>query len=563
MNRNTELANIYAPTTNIQRSRFPMSQNIKTTFNMGDLIPFYVDSDILPADTMQYNFSCVIRQTTSATPTMDNAIADIYFVAVPWRLVWDSTKEFFGENKTGAWYSSTEKLIPQLETPSGGASKGTIMDYVGIPTGIAGLKFSALPIRAITITYNELFRDQNLIAPDTEYKDDTDRTASNTVSALGGAPYKVAKRHDYFTSLLPSSQKGPAVTIPVGPSSAPVMGTGLALGLTNGVNDYGITGSLNNASQSYLGTKTEFYNVATGTTAPNTTWQNNGTQYALGVTTDASKSGLVADLSNAFSATINAQRLAYQTQRILEKDARGGTRYIEIIANHFLTTSPDARQQRPEYLGGKSIPINMTAVPQTSSTDAISPQGNLSAYSHTVDSDYMFTKSFTEHTIILGFVCVRQLKHSYNQGLARQWSRRRRLDVYWPALCHLGEQAVLNKEIYAQGPSAININTGNPYDEETMGFQERWAEYRQKNNIISGAFRTTYAQSLDFWHMGDDYNSLPVLSQQFIEETPDFLDRTLVVNHTVEDQYLMDAEVSIMATRPMSLHSVPGLVDHF
>lgn len=559
MNRNTELANLYAPTTNIQRSRFPMSQNIKTTFNMGDLIPFYVDSDILPADTMQYNFSCVIRQTTSATPTMDNAIADVYFVAVPWRLVWDSTKEFFGENKTGAWYSSTEKLIPQLETPAGGASKGTIMDYVGIPTGIAGLKFSALPIRAITITYNELFRDQNLIAPDTEYKDDTDRTASNTVSALGGLPYKVAKRHDYFTSMLPSSQKGPAVTIPVGASSAPVIGNGTSIGLNNGNLDVVIgpdnTGKIFNASNTYAG-------QPIGTALPTTT-----TGYidykSFGLSTDPTKSGIIADLSSAFSATINAQRLAYQTQRILEKDARGGSRYIEVIANHFLTTSPDARQQRPEYLGGKSIPINMTAVPQTSSTDAISPQGNLSAYSHTIDSDFMFTKSFTEHTIILGFVCVRQLQHSYNQGLARQWSRRRRLDVYWPALCHLGEQAVLNKEIYAQGPSVINANTGNPYDEETLGFQERWAEYRQKNNVISGAFRTTYAQSLDFWHMGDDYNSLPVLSQQFIEETPDFLDRTLVVNHTLEDQYLMDAEVTIMATRPMSLHSVPGLVDHF
>lgn len=529
---------------------------------MGDLIPFYIDSDILPADTMRYHFSCVIRQTTSISPTMDDAIADVYFIAVPWRLTWDSTKEFFGENKTGAWYSSTEKLIPQLETPTGGAQKGTIMDYCGIPLGIAGLKFNALPIRAITLAYNELFRDQNLIAPDTEYHDDTDRTASNTVSALGGVPYKVAKTHDYFTSALPSAQKGPAVTIPVGASSAPVtvFGDGKTLGLTNGTQDF----SFIVGSQRDLGVNTTSYNQTVGYNT-GTSFGNVTAGLGAGVTTDATKSGLtgIADLSSAFSATINAQRLAYQTQRILEKDARGGTRYIEIIANHFLTTSPDARQQRPEYLGGKRFPINMTAVPQTGSTDAVSPQGNLAAYSHTVESDFMFTKSFTEHTIIIGFICVRTLKHTYNQGLARQWSRRRRLDVYWPALCHLGEQAILNKEIYAQGPSAININTGIAYDEETFGFQERWAEYRQKNNMLSGAMRTTYATSLDFWHMGDDYSALPVLSQQFIEETPNFLDRTLAVAHTVEDQYLMDGVVNITATRPMSLHSIPGLVDHF
>ena len=562
MNRNTELKNLYAPTTSIQRSRFPMSQNIKTTFNMGSLIPFYVDADIYPGDTMQYKFSCVIRQTTSLNPSMDNAWADIYFVAVPWRLTWDSTKQFFGENKTGAWYQATEKVIPQLETPTGGAQKGTIMDYCGIPLGIAGLKFSALPIRAITLTYNELFRDQNLIAPATEYTDDTDRTASNTTSELGGTPYKVAKLHDYFTTCLPGAQKGQPVTIPVGSSSAPVsvFGDGKVLGITDGTS-LGVI--YRHASDGWL-SGTSQTNKTLGSATDNTNTTYFGNNKGFGLTSDASKSGIIgiADLSSAFSATINAQRMAYQTQKILEKDARGGTRYTEIIQNHFLTTSPDARLQRPEYLGGKRIPINMTAVPQTSSTDSTSPQGNLSAYSHTIDSDFMFTKSFTEHTIILGFICVRQ-QHSYNQGLARQWSRRRRLDCYFPALAHLGEQAILNKEIYCQGPSAININTGLAYDEETFGFQERWAELRQKNNLITGAFRTTYAQSLDFWHYGDDYSSLPVLSQNFIEETPDFLDRTLAVAHTTEDQYLMDAEVSIMATRPMPLHSVPGLVDHF
>lgn len=547
MNRNSENHFANVPKNKMERSTFTMNQGIRTTFNMGDLIPFYVDLDILPGDTMQYDFTAVIRQSTPIYPTMDNSFLDVYFFAVPWRLVWNRTKEFFGENKNGAWAQTTEYLIPQLTTPEGGALKGTVMDYMGIPINRTGIKFSALPIRAYTLCYNEHFRDQNLIAPITEYDDDTDRTADNILGELGGKPFKVAKFHDYFTSCLPNAQKGQAVNLPIG-TTAPVIGDGKVLGLTDGSVEYGLRSHIN-TSDYLLGDSTisgaELPVTAMGNAQPPTT--------GMGVSTDSEKSGLIADLTNAVAATINAQRLAFATQRILEKDARGGTRYNELILNHFGVTSPDARQQRPEYLGGKRIPITMNQVAQTSSTDSVSPQGNVSAYSLTSDHDRMFTKSFTEHTIILG-LCVARQQHSYNQGLARMWSRRRRLDVYWPSMAHLGEQAVLNQEIFAQGTDQ---------DSETFGFQERWAEYRTKMNLNTGAFRTTYAQSLDSWHYGDHYLNLPGLNESWINETKEYLDRTLAVTSSLEDQYLMDSIVHIRATRNLPLYSVPGLQDHF
>lgn len=531
MSRNEELHFMKAPQVGIERSTFKMCQNIRTTFNMGDLIPFYVDLDVMPGDTFKFDMSVVIRQSTPIYPTMDNSFLDTYFFAIPWRLVFNKTKEFFGENKSGAWTQTTEYLIPQLTTPTGGAAKGTIMDYMGIPLNVAGIPFSALGVRAYVLTYNEWFRDQNLIAPATEYADEVDRTASNTNTTLGGKPFKAAKFHDYFTSCLPDAQKGNAVTLPIG-TTAPVSGVPQITIQSTGNSSPMAAGALNAGSNPVL-----YMDGQTGAAYTKVT----------------NFFGLTADLSQAVAATINAQRMAFATQRILEKDARGGTRYTEVIKNHFHVNSPDARQQRPEYLGGKRIPITMNQVPQTSSTDNTSPQGNLAAYSHTVDSDRMFTKSFTEHTIILG-LCVARQNHSYDQGLNRMWSRRRRLDIYWPSLAHLGEQAVLNKEIFAQG---------NTTDNETFGFQERWAEYKYKPNLNTGAFRTTYAQSLDSWHYGDSYATLPGLNQAWIEETKDYLDRTLAVTSSVEDQYLADILVDIQATRPMPLYSIPGLVDHY
>lgn len=567
MNRNNEAHFNEAPTVGIQRSGFPISFNHKTTFNLGQIIPFYVDMDILPGDTWKLNCSYVIRLSTPIKPFMDNLYVDTYFFACPWRLVWEHTKEFFGENTYGAWSATTEYVIPQLETPTGGAAKGTLMDYMGIPTGVAGLKFSSLAIRSYVLTYNQHFRDQNLIAPLTDYNDDTDRTASNTTTELGGLPCKAARFHDYFSSMLPEAQKGGnglvgPVNIPVG-TTAPVIGNGKALGLLTNVssdNFFLANGGYNGRSKLAAATPTAAQGIpAVGV---NPAAESGDWNKFVGVQSNPAKSGLIADLSQAIGATVNAQRLAFATQRILEQFARGGTRYVEIVKSFYHVTSPDARQQRVEYLGGGRQPLNVQQTIQTSATDNTSPQGNLAAYSHTVNSDRMFTKSFTEHTIILGLMVIRQ-DHTYNQGLAKQWSRRRLLDVYNPKLCHLGEQPVLNKQWYAQGPSAINASTGVAYDDEVAGYQEAWAEYRTKINRVSSAFRTTYAQTLDFWHLADNYSSMPVLSQDWLEESPIYLDRTLAVTSQVEDQFLADILVTGTALRPMSIFSVPGLLDHF
>ena len=546
--RNAESHFALLPKNQMERSKFKIEHTHKTTFNAAQLIPFFIEQDVLPGDTFSIDTSFLIRMTTPMKPTMDNCYADIYYFAVPNRLVWQHWKDFMGENRNGAWTQLTQYTVPQLTTPTGGASTGTIMDYMGIPIGIANLSFSALPFRAYTLIYNEWFRDQNLQAPLTEYTDDTNRTASNTTPELGGLPVNVFKYHDYFTSALPEPQKGSAITMPLG-TTAPVIGDGKALGLTDGTSVYSGLGGSNGNGVDRLNAYTGNYGVNVGTTSTGALPSIN----AFGVTTDTTKSGLIADLTQATAATINALRLSFATQRILEKDARGGTRYTEVIKNHFNVTSPDARQQRPEYLGGERVPININQVLQTSSTDSTSPQGNTGAWSMTGNINKSFTKSFTEHSIIIGLICVRQ-DHTYQQGLERSWSRKHRLDYYWPSLAHLGEQPIYNKEIYAQGTSA---------DDQVFGYQERWAEYRYKPSRISGELRSTYATPLDVWHYGDKYNSLPVLSSAFLQETPDYIDRTIEVAHTLQNQFIADFFVDITAVRPMPIYSVPGLIDHF
>lgn len=559
MNRNSESHFSINPTDiDIQRSKFDRSTGLKTTFNTGELVPIFVD-EVLPGDTFKLDTACVIRMTTPVHPIMDTANVDIYYFFVPNRLVWEHWKEFNGENSSGHWEQTTEYEIPQITAPSGGWQKGSIADYMGIPINTANLSVNHLPFRAYCLIWNEWFRDQNLQDPAYVNTDETTIAGSNgstyiTDAQKGGKPLPVNKYHDYFTSALPQPQKGPSVLLPIGDSanvSVSVYGNGKTLGLTNGSEIYGFKRA---SGDNTLVAVTQAANATTGTTISGSDGPD-GNQ-VVGVATNAAQSGLVgtgtADLSNATSATINQLRQAFQIQRLYEKDARGGSRYIEIIKSHFGVTSPDGRQQRPEYLGGKRIPIHVDQVLQTSSTDTTSPQGNTAAFSATEDVSESFTKSFTEHGYIIGLACVRT-EHTYQQGIEKLWNRKRRFDFYWPALANIGEQAILNKEIYAQGNTA---------DDEVFGYQEAWAEYRYKPSRISGAFRSTYAQSLDVWHYGDKYDSQPILGDTWIRETKNNVDRTLVVQSSLEDQFIADFYFRNICTRPLPMYSVPGLIDH-
>ena len=534
--RNDELQFGNVPTIGIDRSKFEMPFTHKTTFNMGKLIPFYVDSDILPGDTHKIETSMVIRLLAPAVPIMDNLYLDTYFFFVPSRICWNNFKQYIGENTQGAWAVTTELERPHIITPEGGYDQNAIATYMGaIPQGAnsAGETFDREPVTAYCMIWNEWFRDQNVVAPLELNLEDGDTTGSNTDPTLGGTVLPVYKFHDVFTSMLPQPQKGGAVNMPLG-VSAPVYG--------------------NKNQISYIGSKSENSHTIATNGGTNPYIYINGQDMTQGETllTDPNRSPYIVDLTKATAATVNALRLAFATQRILEKDARGGTRFRELTKMHFNTTMADARAQIPEYIGGATrIPINITQVLQTSETGSTSPLGNPGAYSLTANNDDSITYSAQEWGTIIGVLCIRQ-DHTYQQGRSRQWAKRRRLDQYWPSLANLGETPVYASELYVQ-PNGTNDNV-------VIGYQEAWYWYRYKPARTSGEISSLYAQSLDVWQLGDEYTDTPVLSDEFLQETDQYLNRSLLMD--THHQFIADIFVNDIAVRPMPLYSVPGLIDH-
>jgi len=518
-----------APQANIPRSRFDRSHGHKTTFDAGQLIPILVD-EVLPGDTFTLRCTAFARVATLLFPIMDNIQMDFHFFFVPYRLVWEHWEQFNGAQANPT--DSTDYLVPTMIAPVTGYAEGSLFDYMGIPTNVPNLTIDALIPRAYNLIWNEWYRDENIqeSAPQL-YDDGPDTYVDYTILSRG-------KRKDYFTSALPFPQKGPTVTIPLG-TIAPVVAQGpltsnqTSLLIGNTTTDTYFT------MRSASGIATNDLSVDVNTNNPIST-----TSPPLGA--------FFTDLSEAAAASINTLRQAFQVQKLYERDARGGTRYTEILHSHFGVISPDSRLQRPEYLGGGSCPVLVSPVPQTVPNGAIftTPQANLAAFGTASGRGIGFTRSFVEHGCIIGLVSVRA-DLNYQQGLNRMWSRQTRFDFYWPVFSHLGEQAVLNQEIYAQGTTA---------DQEVFGYQEPYAEYRYKPSMVTGLFRSNAAGTLDSWHLAQNFTALPTLSPTFIVENPPMARIEAVTN---EPDFIFDSYFQYHCVRPMPVYGVPGLIDHF
>ena len=528
------------PTAQIPRSKFNRSHGLKTTFDSGYLVPIFVD-EVLPGDTFSMNCTLFARVATLISPIMDNMYMDTFWFFVPERLLFEHFENMCGQQDNPT--DSTDYLFPTVKSPTGtGFEVGSIADYFGLPTGVPNLEVRAEPFRAYNLIYNEWFRDENLQESLPFTKADSDQYSNYKLVRRG-------KRHDYFTSSLPWPQKGPGVELPFGGTANLNVSSGATINMPAGYLE---------SSSTPAGVNKGFFptNLSLGARSGYgfDNYQTN-TIYGIGGNPQEfpinSINGVSVDLTSATSVTINQFREAFQIQRWYERAARGGTRYTEIIRSFFGVVSPDARLQRPEYLGGSSNRIDVNVIPQTSGTTDVSPQANLSAFAvGTNGRGNGFSKSFTEHGWLIGLVNVRA-DLTYQQGINRMWTRSTKFDLYWPTFAFLGEQAVLNKEIYAQG---------NEEDDKVFGYQERYAEYRYAPSQVTGKFRSTYAQSLDSWHLAQKFENLPKLSPEFIVDNPP-INRVVAVPS--EPQFLLDCWFNLSCVRPMPVYGVPGLMDHF
>lgn len=520
------------PQINIPRSRFKRDYTHKTTFQAGKLIPFCVQ-EVLPGDTVSLTQKTLVRLTPSVHPTMDNCYLDIYWFFVPRRLTWSHWQQFWGESDD-PFLQPIEYEIPQITAPSGGWTQGTLADYMGIPTKVENISIDACYARGYCKIWNDWFRDVNLQYAAAINLGDNTQAGSNgsdivTDAQLYGKPLPCAKFHDYFTSCLPQALRGESPSVGLS-GYAPV----LALDDADNGSNTPVKYRTQQVSTAYITIDQNYTNVDNSKTPTS----NSSTPY-----------NLVASLSAAASITITQLRQAIAIQHFMERSARAGNRYTEYVRSAFGVISPDARLQRAEYLGGKRVPINMSQVIQTSSTDSTSPQGNVVGLSLTHDIMNGGTHSFTEHGILYGLMTAR-LDNTYQQGINRQFSRRSKFDFYDPCFAAISEMAVLNKEIYATGTDSDNM---------AFGYQEPWADYRYIPNQVSGLFRSNATGTLDSWTYAQKYSALPILGSTWIQQDTQSLDRTLAVSSAVSDPFIADIYIDMMWTRPMPLYGIPGI----